>query len=140
MSDDIVRPCKLDLQVDDEGTHGLLVFSDQGGATAKLEIELTWLLALADHIPQMVIDASGEKLLGKRSALSSFQREPSTNLTTHQIKTFVLVGQESGSRAFDLLTEKDEIFRFLIQPHVATELSAALAPGGDRLPEGIQPN
>lgn len=135
-----VRVTHVNLKISADGEIGLLTFSDDAGASASIEATLDGLIWFADQMPQLILDAQGERALGSKSALIPDQSAPQTGIPTHAVTNFLLVGFEQGARVVEFLTHKNEPMRFLLSPETATELSMALAPGGDQLPPDTKAN
>jgi hypothetical protein len=107
---------------------------DENGETASIETSLEGLIWFADQIPQLVSDSLGERALGTKSALAPDRTAPEATPSLHLVTSFLLVGYEAGGRVVDLKTQNGTVFRFGLDQEIASQLSVALAPGGDGPP------
>jgi hypothetical protein len=135
-----IRPTKMSVNISTDGNTARLSFTDEDSRSCAIELSLEGIDWLIDELPHLFLSAQGEHALGKKSALVPGRSGPQLQIPTHAVLKFLLIGYEEGGRVLEFLTHKHEAMRFALSPELATDLSMALAPGGDQLPPDSKTN
>ncbi len=121
-----VRPIKANLKISVDGDVGLLTLSDKDGNSCCIESTLEGFDWFTEQLPQLILDAQGERALGEKSALIPDRSGPQPQITTHAVTKFLLVGFDAGGTIVEFLTHKDEPIRLCFLPETAADLAKHL--------------